>query len=128
MSFCSSGEVGEILFSLLGSCFSERMLQAVPEFFSLPCTMTLCDHNVSLPEVVATVMSSVPCPTACVFAFTASEELTIAGMTFTTFDLGGHEQGKCEVAEPNGVPFFDSLPSSPATLREIHQKKRDTEQ
>lgn len=62
------------------------------------------------------------------FYFSASEELTIAGMTFTTFDLGGHEQGKSEAAEwetPNEVNFL--IPVMFSSHLEKNLPKSDTE-
>lgn len=92
--------------TLLHMLKDDRLGQHVPTLH--PSELVLLSHTHALPHTQLCVENRY-CATVflvilgcltfqiCLWSFSclspASEELTIAGMTFTTFDLGGHAQG-----------------------------------
>lgn len=72
--------------TLLHMLKDDRMAQHVPTLHPSKYLWYKCSFMVPVSALS-------PFKLILLFLFTASEELSMGGMKFTTFDLGGHKQG-----------------------------------
>lgn len=76
--------------TLLHMLRDDRLGQHVPTLHPSTAKGFKCFHLRNLTCFFSALLFKAKFSSIC----SASEELTIAGMTFTTFDLGGHTQGE----------------------------------